>query len=393
MTYKCPALRIGDKVSAPHQEVDNAGFIIDNIIRKVVNCRHMMLTIIKGGLSMTGVRARGEGVRRYIIENIEKYPSDISRKTSGHFKITRQAVNKHLQRLVAEKIIRETGKTRNRVYRLSPLIEWKRAYEIAPGLPEDVIWTDDVRLALGQIPDNVKNIWHHGFTEMFNNAVDHSGGARINVQIRKTAANTEMLLWDNGIGIFKKIQSAMGLLDERHAVLELAKGKFTTDPKNHSGEGIFFTSRMFDSFDILSGGVFFSHQFGAPSDWISEADQTHSGTFVWMKLYNHTARTTRKIFDHYTSDDGDFTFSKTVVPVKLTKYGDDNLISRSQAKRLLSRIELFKKVILDFNEVPTIGQAFADEIFRVFTKAHPEVEIVAIKANSEVKKMIDRARS
>lgn len=341
---------------------------------------------------MTAVRARGEDVRRYIVENVEKHPGNISKVTAHHFKITRQAVNKHLQRLTEEKILAESGKTRNRIYKLSPLVEWRGHYQITSGLAEDVAWTKDVRPALGQLPDNVSNIWHHGFTEMFNNAIDHSGGTDIFVHIKKTAADAEMLLWDNGVGIFKKIQTALNLLDERHAVLELAKGKLTTDPRNHTGEGIFFTSRMFDSFDILSGGVFFSHDFGTPEDWISELDQSQSGTFVWMKLYNHTARTTRKIFDQYSSGD-DYSFNKTVVPVKLAKYGDDNLISRSQAKRLLARVELFKIVVLDFSGVDIIGQAFADEIFRVFAQQHPDIHLVVVHANSQVKRMIDRAKS
>src|SRR5690606_5664171 len=116
---------------------------------------------------------------------------------------------------------------------------------------------------------------------------------------------------------FKKIQNALQLLDERHAVLELAKGKFTTDPKNHSGEGIFFTSRMFDDFSIISGGVIFSHEWGKKEDWILEpsTSESHAGTHVFMKLHNHTSRTTTKIFDQFTTDE-DFTFSKTIVPVK-----------------------------------------------------------------------------
>ncbi|EQD65519.1 regulatory protein, ArsR, partial [mine drainage metagenome] len=118
---------------------------------------------------------------------------------------------------------------------------------------EDVVWTNDVSQTLGQQPDNVKNIWHHGFTEMFNNAIDHSEGKSIMVTLTKTAASANMMVSDDGVGIFRKIQSKLGLLDERHAILELSKGKLTTDPKNHSGEGIFFTSRMFDSFDILVG--------------------------------------------------------------------------------------------------------------------------------------------
>lgn len=342
---------------------------------------------------MTGLRARGEDVRRYIIENVDKHSTDISKITSAHFKITRQAVNKHLQRLAEEKILTDTGKTRNRSYKLCPLVEWKRAFAVTPGIAEDVVWTDDIRPVLGQLPDNVMNLWHHGFTEMFNNAKDHSGGAYIWVHIKKTAAETEMLVADDGVGIFRKIKAAMNLLDERHAVLELAKGKFTTDPKNHSGEGIFFTSRMFDYFDILSGGVFFSHELGHPEDWIQELDQSKDGTYVWMKLYNHTSRTTRKVFDQFSSNDDEYKFNKTTVPVRLAKYGDDNLISRSQAKRLLARIELFKVVILDFKEVPTIGQAFADEIFRVFANQHPDIELIPAHVNSEVKRVIERAKA
>ena len=242
------------------------------------------------------------------------------------------------------------------------------------------------------MPDNVLNIWHYGFTEMFNNAVDHSSGTAIYIQLKRTAVTIEMVLMDNGVGIFKKIQTALHLLDERHAILELAKGKLTTDPKHHTGEGIFFSSRMFDQFDILSGGVFFSHKFGDTNDWIVEREGFGSGTAVWMKLKNHTSRTAAKVFGQYTSGD-DYGFAKTIVPVNLARYGNENLISRSQAKRLLARIDLFKTVVFDFSEVPTIGQAFGDEIFRVFHSNHPQIELLTIHANSEVKRMIDRAKA
>ena len=175
---------------------------------------------------MTKIRARGEDVRRFILDNIEKHPADISRITSKHFNITRQAVSKHLQKLTAEQALAESGHTRNRVYKLVPLSEWKQSYEIISGIAEDLVWRKDVCAALGNMPDNVLDIWHYGFTEMFNNAIDHSGGSKIVIHIRKTAANTEMLLHDDGIGIFKKIQTALDLLDERHALLELAPAWF-----------------------------------------------------------------------------------------------------------------------------------------------------------------------
>jgi len=308
------------------------------------------------------------------------------------FEITRQAVNGHLRRLVVEGALSERGQTRGRAYALAPLAEWEKTYPIEEGTAEDVVWRNDISSILGKLPENVRDIWAYGFTEMFNNAIDHSGGTHIHVSITKTAVTTQMLISDNGLGIFRKIQTELNLVDERQAILELAKGKLTTDPAHHTGQGIFFTSRIFDGFDILSGGVFYSHEFGKPEDWLLERATPKDGTTIFMKLGNHTSRTTKKIFDQFTGPDpDDYGFNETVVPVQLAQYGNDKLISRSQAKRVLARIELFKKVILDFTNVPTIGQAFADEIFRVFPLEHPQVKLVPINANDEVKGTILRA--
>ena len=337
------------------------------------------------------IRTRGEDVRKYILEHLEKHPHDLTKFVAEHFGITRQAVNKHLQRLKSEHAVIESGQTRNTTRKLATLVEWDKVYQMTPDLAEDLAWRDDVSKVIGDMPNNVVAIWHYGFTEMFNNALDHSAATTIYLRIKRNAVDTEMVVSDNGVGIFKKIQAELGLLDERHAILELAKGKLTTDPKRHSGEGIFFSSRMFDQFDILSGAVSFTHKFEDTDDWILERDKLGTATLVWMKLNNHTSRTTSKIYDQYTSGDG-YGFTKTVVPVDLARYGDENLVSRSQAKRLLARVELFKKVVVDFSNVPSVGQAFADEIFRVFAVGHPDIELIPIHAGAEVKKMIDRAR-
>ncbi|MDB6160486.1 MAG: histidine kinase [Gammaproteobacteria bacterium] len=201
-----------------------------------------------------------------------------------------------------------------------------------------------------------------------------------------------MIVADDGVGIFRKLQSRLGLLDERHAILELSKGKLTTDPARHTGERIFFTSRMFDTFDILSGGVSFSHTDGEANDWIRDNPQYQNGTTVWMRLESQTSRTTKKVFDEYVSGE-DYDFSRTVVPVVLAQYVGDPLIARSQAKRVLARVDLFRTVVFDFSEIDSIGQAFADEIFRVFAQSHPEIELNFIHANASVRKMIARARS
>lgn len=341
---------------------------------------------------MSAVRISSEPIRKFLVEHIDAHPADIVRLAADKFSCTRQAIHKHIQRLIAEGSVVVTGTTRSKRYHLAQLLTWTKKYALEPSLAEDKVWRNDIAPLLGKLPENVLSLWHYGFTEMFNNVIDHSDSSFVFVRANKTVTATTIEIYDGGIGIFKKIQSALNLIDERHAVLELAKGKFTTDPANHSGEGIFFSSRMFDLFGILSGEVHFSHEFDEKEDWISEISNRGPGTLVTMKLHNHTARTAKKVFDKFTTDD-DYGFTKTVVPVNLMRYGDDNLISRSQAKRLLARFERFKTVVLDFTGVATVGQAFADEVFRVFRAKHPNVELIPIHASVKVRQMITRAES
>lgn len=341
---------------------------------------------------MAGVRKRGEDIRQFILDNVEHNPSDIVALTAQRYDISRQAVNKHIKRLVAQRALLERGATRNKHYVLHPLVKWEQIYALDGKLAEDRVWRTDIADSLADLPANVIDIWHYGFTEILNNAIDHSSGTQVHIQLTKTPTKTEIVIYDDGEGIFKKIQRDLDLADERHSVLELAKGKLTTDPDNHTGEGIFFSSRMFDDFSILSGGVYFSHEFDEHEDWILEQQKFQSGTGVTMVLANNTSRTSNKVFDQFTSDD-DYGFTKTVVPVRLAQYGDDKLISRSQAKRVLARVDRFKIVIFDFDGVDSIGQAFADEIFRVFQLKQPGIELIHIHANRQVTQMITRALS
>ena len=200
------------------------------------------------------------------------------------------------------------------------------SYILSTIAPEDVVWRSDIRPLLGDLPQNVIDIWQYGFTEMFNNAIEHSVGHTVLVGVTQTALHTKMIISDDGEGIFKKLQRALGLEDERRAVLELAKGKMTTDPAHHTGEGIFFTSRMFDGFYILSGKVHFTHmREAAPheeaEDWITEQQESSKGTMVWMSLtIRHPGPSRRYLISSPLRVR--YSFNKTVVPVGLAQYGD-----------------------------------------------------------------------
>jgi anti-sigma regulatory factor (Ser/Thr protein kinase) len=330
----------------------------------------------------TPTDARGREIRQFILARVDEHPQDITQLTAKQFGLTRQAVNLHLQRLLADSDLLRQGKTRRTRFFLAPKKTWQKSYSRQPS--ESDVWENDVFPLISDLPENTFDIWRYCFTEMFNNALDHSSGTRITVRLKRTAVNTEIAVIDNGVGIFKKIQRAMKFSDERHSALELAKGKFTTDPERHTGEGIFFTSKMLDGFDISSGGVYFTS--------VSPL-KNPKGTAVWMKLKNTTDRSRKEVFDDYASAENDYAFDKTVVPVKMAEHSPDDLISRSQAKRLLLRIDRFRRVVLDFQNVNQIGQAFADEIFRVFVRGHPSVNVQFINANDEVIRMIRRVQS
>ncbi len=337
---------------------------------------------------MTKLRKRGEKIREFVLENVEANPKDIVNLTTNEFNISRQAVNKHIQQLIKQEVLDRKGKGQGVRYTLHPQSIWRAKFSLEDNRAEDVIWRNEIVQRLGQLPENTLDIWHYGFSEMFNNVIDHSGGTCVVIIISKTAHSTKMNILDDGIGIFTKIKNMLGLLDERHAIIELTKGKLTTDPARHTGEGIFFTSRMFDEYSILSGEVFLSHTYDKEGDWILQNSEYQNGTYITMKLKNNTARTTKEVFNRFS--DNEYGFTKTIVPVRLAQYGNEQLISRSQAKRLLIRIERFKTVLFDFRDVESIGQAFADEVFRVFAKQHPHIEIIPINANEAVKQMIDR---
>ncbi|MCX7192739.1 MAG: DUF4325 domain-containing protein, partial [Proteobacteria bacterium] len=257
------------------------------------------------------------------------------------------------------------------------------------GLSEDRVWSEAIAPVLRDLSVNVRDIWHYAVTEMVNNAIDHSGSERVTVELLRDALNTTVYIADEGEGIFLKIQRALNLYDPREAILELAKGKLTTDPDRHTGEGIFFSSKVMDAFDIRSGTLRFMHdEWGA--DVLLERSADAPGTLVLMRLANDSQRTLQQIFDQFSAPE-EYTFAKTIVPVRLAQHEGEKLVSRSQAKRLTMRFERFQTVVLDFTGVEEIGQAFADEVFRVFQQAHPATQLVPINMPTAVQNMVNRA--
>lgn len=341
-------------------------------------------------------KEKGQQIRTQILRDVVYHPNDISNHISTIFSITPQAVFRHIKVLEDEGKIITEGKGKGKRYFLGPVREYQRSFVINKELSEDTIWRNYFSFIFEGVSQNVIDICQYGFTEMVNNAIDHSEGTLLLIDVSRTKEDIIIYIVDNGEGIFKRIKRLCNLEDERHAIMELAKGKLTTDPGRHTGEGIFFTSRMFDKFDIVSKGLNFSHNDNHTFDFLfdSPVRMEESGTIIGLQISIHSQRRIKDVFDQYTEDVlqvGTSQFNKTIIPVKLAQYENEKLVSRSQAKRLLARIDKFQYVVFDFKDVSSIGQAFADEIFRVYANEHKETFIVPVNMNEEVNSMVNRA--
>ncbi|MGH8560298.1 MAG: STAS-like domain-containing protein, partial [Methylococcales bacterium] len=122
---------------------------------------------------------RGEQIRQFILDNVEKHPKDITNFSAKTFGISRQAINQHIQRLVNRKAFVVRGATRGRSYVLRSLDQWEHIYSLEASLEEHWVWRNDIVPRIGQLTDNVSDIWHHGFTEILKNAIEHSSGGNI----------------------------------------------------------------------------------------------------------------------------------------------------------------------------------------------------------------------
>lgn len=230
-------------------------------------------------------------------------------------------------------------------------------------------------------------ILRYAFTEMLNNAIDHSGGTEAAITVTVDDSNARVTIRDDGIGVFERLRSDLELEDHLTALEELSKGKRTTVPDAHSGEGIFFTSKAVDQFTLEGNGIAYTTDTAREDVAVGRSDVT-SGTRVSFTVTLRTNRNLTDVFDAYTDDD--LRFSKTRLVVKLFERGTE-FVSRSEGKRIMGGLEGFTEIVIDFAGVEHVGQGFADEVFRVWPSQHPGVTVTPDRMIREVEFMVRRA--
>ena len=330
--------------------------------------------------------------RETILGLIEEKGSATGPELAAWLGITRQAVNPHLRELMATGKIFKTGSTRAARYfpaSAAPAgLQFKRTFPIENLDESDVFEQLSMRLSPFNLPSNIEAVLHYAFTEMLNNAIDHSMSDRCAVEVSIDATKVSFTVRDQGIGVFSSIAGKFNLPDEHAALFELVKGKTTTMPQAHSGEGIFFVSRSADRFILRSHRQQLEWDRAKKDVFVSD-HRFIRGTLVDFEIGRNSRTRLEDVFAEFAPEKYDYRFEKTRVMVKLMQ---KDYVSRSEAKRLLHNLHKFSEIEVDMGSVRHVGQGFADEIFRVFAAAHPDIEIRAINASGAVDAMLRHVR-
>jgi len=318
--------------------------------------------------------------------------------------MSRQYANSLARDWVESGKLRKVGSTRNAFYVTPELAQKnpeivlntiKKRYKNKSLEEHKVIDEVEARFpALARLKktnENIHSIFYYAFSEMLNNAIEHSKSDHIDIEVALAGNRLNFVVNDYGIGVYKNIMKSRGLKSELEAIQDLLKGKVTTVPHAHSGEGIFFTSKVADIFILDSFGYQLIINNRINDVFLIKPKKVKAGTKVSFSIDISSGRHLNDVFRRYTETTGsnNYGFDKTEIKVKLYTLGGVH-VSRSQARRVMSGLEKFKSVTLDFDKVPTIGQAFADEIFRVFKNRHPEIKVKLINMVEAVKFMVDR---
>ncbi len=312
----------------------------------------------------------------------------------GH-KYTKQHVSSLISGLVKNGQLVKSGSTAKAMYALPD-----NAYELGTVIKKHLIRDaikehevlDDINHQapfLVKLNENIRSLFDYALSEMLNNAIEHSQSKYVDIEVGIENSNLNFTVSDSGIGVFRNVMQQRGLHSEFESMQDLLKGKTTTAPHAHSGEGIFFTSKAADLFVLESFGYALRVDNNINDIFFQEIKPEKKGTKVSFSLSIKTTKHLKDIFSKYETDHDDPDFDKTEIHIKLYSIGTI-YVSRSQARRVLTGLERFKTIVLNFENVPTVGQAFADEVFRVFQQRNSQIKIVPTNMNEAVKYMVDR---
>lgn len=329
-------------------------------------------------------------VTPWITEEALRHPDTLAERLAERLAVGRRTAGRLLRELVAAQWLVSTGTPRRPRHGPGLLREVVRRYPLA-GLDEHSPWVRDFAPCF-VLPAEVCRIAQHAFTELVNNAIDHSGGTQVVVSMRQTASHLQLLVSDDGCGLFERIGQSFGITDPALATLELAKGRLSSQPERHSGRGLFFTARLADVLDVHANRHAFQRRAWDGGRWRGTRAAADRGTSVFVGIALDTPRRVDAVLRGQSLAGDSYAFESTRVPLQLLTGVRVGLESRAQARLAAERLARFARAELDFDGIDAIGHGFADELFRVFARNHPGTQLVPVRAAPRIEALIDAVR-
>src|SRR4030095_5437005 len=241
-----------------------------------------------------------------------------NRDVAAALRVSSATAHRLLQALGLSGVLERREKGRAARYGLRTL---RRRFRLE-GLDEHRAWSDIAAriAAIRPLDPGATTSLAYAVSEMLNNAVDHSGGRTVTVTVSFAQRGTTVVtVQDDGVGVFRRVGEDFGYATPEDAIVQLEKGKLTSDPERHSGEGLFFTSKAVTRFRLESQGTAWVVDNAIPDSGIGSSN-VRRGTRVVLEIERGHVPRLADVFAAYT-DPQSLRFLRTRTTIRLAAFG------------------------------------------------------------------------
>jgi DNA-binding transcriptional ArsR family regulator len=228
-------------------------------------------------------RPQTESIREFILDRVADGPKSVARQVAQAYGISRQAANRHLDALVEAGVLEQDGATRSKEYRLRRVAILSREVRVTPVLNADRLWSDHIAPVLAGDRAATRDLCRGAFGELVGNIIAHAGASWINMSFEMTARSIEVVVEDDGHGIFNRLAERIGGSSARGAA-ELMVRHANQRSMSFPASRLSLLARNFESFVITSSGETVAY-FAATDSWsVTPGESPAHGTRVSMRL-------------------------------------------------------------------------------------------------------------
>ncbi|HET6347683.1 MAG TPA: hypothetical protein VFH88_01235 [Candidatus Krumholzibacteria bacterium] len=228
-------------------------------------------------------RPQTQAIREFILDCVASSPRSIARQVAQAYGISRQAANRHLDVMVAEGLLEQQGYTRSKEYRLRRMSTLNRELRVTPVLNPDRLWDDHIAPVLHDDRPAIRDLCHGAFCELIQNVIGHAHAAWVTVSFATTARHVDIMVGDDGRGIFHELAEKIGVRNPREAA-DLMADHANARSTDFPAARLLLLARNFEWLEITSSGVTLTYDAGPESWSVAEGESAGKGTKVSMRL-------------------------------------------------------------------------------------------------------------